>query len=103
MGWSPFTITDVEFLAFLIKARGLSELADTSTVPQLNNKHILPEKFPLPDRNEQKAIVSYLKNQTSKIDSLITETESAISLLKEHRSALITNAVTGKINVEALV
>lgn len=52
---------------------------------------------------EQKAIVSYLDKILPNHLSLITETESAISLLKEHRSALITNAVTGKINVEALV
>ena len=53
---------------------------------------------PLPT---QQAIADFLDRETAKIDTLVSESESAIELLKEHRSALITNAVTGKINVEA--
>lgn len=52
---------------------------------------------------EQKAIANFVDRKSNSIDMLIRETESAIELLKEHRSALITNAVTGKINVEAHV
>lgn len=54
-----------------------------------------------PDYQEQEAIASFLDRETSKLDALVSEAESAIELLKEYRSALITNAVTGKINVEA--
>jgi len=57
----------------------------------------------LPPKAEQQAIASFLDRETSKIDTLVSEAQSAIELLKEHRSALITNAVTGKINVEAHV
>lgn len=60
-------------------------------------------KLPVIPINEQKAIGSFLEKEVEFIDSLCVETQDAISLLKEHRSALITNAVTGKINVEALV
>lgn len=55
----------------------------------------------IPLMSEQHAIASFLDRETAKIDTLVSESESAIELLKEHRSALITNAVTGKINVEA--
>jgi type I restriction enzyme S subunit len=48
----------------------------------------------------QQAISQFLSRETRKIDALIKETQDAIELLKEHRSALITNAVTGKIVVE---
>jgi len=44
-------------------------------------------------------VVAYLDNQTTKIDALITETQQSIALLKEHRTALISAAVTGKIDV----
>lgn len=37
------------------------------------------------------------------MDTLVSEAPSAIELFKEHRSAIITNAVPGKINVEGLV
>jgi type I restriction enzyme S subunit len=56
--------------------------------------------IPSPSIIEQKAIMKYLDRETAKIDTLVIEAQSAIELLKEHRSALITNAVTGKINLE---
>ncbi|HUX22940.1 MAG TPA: restriction endonuclease subunit S [Spirochaetia bacterium] len=55
---------------------------------------------PCPSVAEQKAILDYVSRETVKIDALVKETQDAIELLKEHRAALITNAVTGKINVE---
>jgi type I restriction enzyme S subunit len=79
----------------------------TADVEKTTIFHLPAEKlraffYPLPSRDEQEAISKYLDYQTLKLGFLIDETESAISLLKEHRSALITNAVTGKINVEGI-
>lgn len=51
---------------------------------------------PLP---EQQTIAAYLDDNCAKIDTLITKTERSIELLKEKRQALITAAVTGKIDV----
>ncbi|MEV0006480.1 hypothetical protein AB0H28_29960 [Micromonospora sp. NPDC050980] len=53
--------------------------------------------------HEQRAIVAHLDEQTSKIDSLITESERFIDLARERRSALITATVTGQIDVRELV
>ena len=53
----------------------------------------------VPELFEQTAIVKFLDQETDRIDALILETERSIELLKEHRSALITAAVTGKIKV----
>jgi Fic family protein len=44
--------------------------------------------------------VEETSRETSKLDALVKEAEDAIGLLKERRAALITSAVTGKINVE---
>lgn len=55
---------------------------------------------PLPCISEQLVIASFLDQKTAKIDTLVSDSESAIKLLNEHRSALITSAVTGKINIE---
>lgn len=57
----------------------------------------------LPPPTEQVAIVAYLDDQTAKFDSLVAEAQRAIELLKEHRSALISAAITGKIDVRGLV
>ena len=53
----------------------------------------------LPPVDEQRAIAVYLEDQTSKIDVLIEEAERLIELARERRSALITAAVTGQIDV----
>jgi len=68
----------------------------------LTQGDFLDYQFALATISEQKYIAAFLDKETSKIDTLVAEAESAIELLKEHRSALITNAVTGKIDVEGL-
>jgi type I restriction enzyme S subunit len=56
-------------------------------------------KIPVPPIKEQRGIVLFLNQQTAKIDNLIEKAKRSIELAKEHRSALITAAVTGKIDV----
>tara|TARA_R110002074_G_scaffold402322_1_gene606921 strand:- start:7000 stop:8325 length:1326 start_codon:yes stop_codon:yes gene_type:complete len=52
-----------------------------------------------PDHTEQKKIVKYVEATVQKIDALITQSEKQITLLQERRTALISSAVTGKIDV----
>jgi restriction endonuclease S subunit len=56
-------------------------------------------RVPIPSLPEQRAITDYLDEETTKIDSLITKVEEAIERFKEYRTALISAAVTGKIDV----
>ena len=49
-----------------------------------------------PPIEEQVRIVAHLDGATSRIDTLVSKTERSIELLREHRSAQITAAVTGK-------
>lgn len=60
-------------------------------------------RIPLPPIAEQHAIATFLGCETAKLDSLRIESERAIVLLKERRSALISAAVTGQIDVRGLV
>lgn len=53
----------------------------------------------LPSIQEQRAIAAFLDQITLKIDTLIAIAQQAIALQKEHRTALISAAVTGKIDV----
>ncbi|MFO0534010.1 MAG: restriction endonuclease subunit S, partial [Planctomyces sp.] len=103
MGWEIGPKAVPKFMAYTLKCRKLDELADVSTVPQINNKHISPERFPIPTLNEQREIVEFLDTETSKLNSLTAEAERAIELLQERRTALISAAVTGKIDVRHLV
>ncbi len=52
-----------------------------------------------PPKNEQEEIASFLKIETGKLDALILESKKEIALLLERRSALISAAVTGQIDV----
>lgn len=52
-----------------------------------------------PPEVEQAAISSYLDDQTTRIDTLVKKAKLTIGLAKEHRVALISAAVTGKIDV----
>lgn len=73
-----------------------------STFKRVNVEGIRNLLVPLPPIEEQVAIAAYLECETSKIDRLISLTEDATSRLIEYRQALITSAVTGKIDVRAV-
>ncbi|WP_291389315.1 restriction endonuclease subunit S, partial [Acinetobacter sp.] len=53
----------------------------------------------LPNKDEQKRIVSFLDIETARIDNLIAKQEKLIELLEEQRKSIISHAVTGKIDV----
>lgn len=53
----------------------------------------------LPEVREQRAIAYFLGRETAKIDQMVAKVEAAIERLREYRTALITAAVTGKIDV----
>ncbi|MBB3267528.1 restriction endonuclease S subunit [Azospirillum sp. OGB3] len=74
-----------------------------STSPHVNISDIINFYVPSPPLDEQRQIADHISNATASLDSLISEAQRAIGLLKERRSALISAAVTGKINVRALV
>lgn len=60
-------------------------------------------KLALPPAEEQAAIAEFIAEENAKLDSLKTESERAITLLKERRYALIAAAVTGQIDVRGLM
>ena len=60
---------------------------------------ILEFLFPLPPKNEQIEIKTRLDKQSGYFDNLIGKSESAVKLLQERRTALISAAVTGKIDL----
>jgi probable type I restriction-modification system len=53
----------------------------------------------LPPLSEQRAIVSYIEAQTANIDKLIDAYQQQVERIKEYKQRLISDAVTGKINV----
>ena len=56
-------------------------------------------RSPFPPLTEQRAISAFLDCETAKLDTLVAKVREAIALLEELRTALISAAVTGKIDV----
>lgn len=77
--------------AFEVEATGMTRYA-------LGKYSIENLTFALPHQSEQTSIASFLDQETSRIDILISEKERLISLLQEYRQALISHAVTKGLN-----
>lgn len=71
--------------------------------PNFGPTHLNSVMVAVPPVDEQNSIVEFLSVACGSLDNLIREAQSAISLMQERRAALISAAVTGKIDVRALV
>jgi type I restriction enzyme S subunit len=69
------------------------------SVPHISPEQIENFVIPLPPIGEQHAIVAFLVTELAKFDTLTAEAKLAIDLLQERRTALISAAVTGQIDV----
>jgi len=73
---------------------------DTGTAnPTLNRNLIHPVIVAWPSIEEQSVIADYIDGQTAKLDALMAKVRTAIEQLQEYRTALISAAVTGQIDV----
>jgi type I restriction enzyme, S subunit len=70
---------------------------------QLSNEVLQNIRLVIPPKEEQNKIIYFLERETAKLDTLTAEAGRAITLLQERRTALISAAVTGKIDVRGLV
>jgi type I restriction enzyme S subunit len=70
-----------------------------STKGAITCEQIGAMSIPVPPLSEQAAIAAYLDSETAKLDVLVAKVEETAERLQEYRAALITAAVTGKIDV----
>ncbi len=73
--------------------------SDRVAMPKINRETLGELRMPVPPIPEQRAIAGHLDRETAKIDRMVAKVEEAIERLQEYRTALITAAVTGKIDV----
>ena len=83
------------FLYYWLIEFELSNIADTSSVPQINNKHINPLKFPLPPLEEQKQIAEILSTADEKLEILRAKKEKYETLKK----GLLQKLLSGEVRV----
>jgi len=96
----------VDFLYYALygsaKSGRFTAMEGKSTIAHLTAEALRRYHFTFPPLEEQQAIAAYLNSETSRLDALTKEAVRGIELLKERRAALISAAVTGKIDVRGL-
>lgn len=76
--------------------------ADRVAMPKINRETLNELRLPIPPLDDQCEIADYLEAETATIDQFTARVETATNRLTEYRQALITSAVTGKIDVREL-
>ncbi len=101
--------TEIAVPAFVARQLSVSSSADAGAFATGTTRSRIPltvmatRKVSLPPAKEQQEIISWIEQEMAKLDALCAECKQAIDLLKERRTALISAAVTGQIDVRGLV
>ncbi|WP_417246919.1 restriction endonuclease subunit S [Celeribacter sp.] len=104
---TPKPHVSAEFYARLIRTMALSGFIESlakgirERSTDFRWREFAEQSLPVPPYQKQLEINAFLDRETARIDGLIAKTQRSIELLKEKRSALITAAVTGKIDVRS--
>jgi restriction endonuclease S subunit len=72
------------------------------TVESIEYEYMMNSLLPIPPIEEQLSIIELINNEKRKIDRMISTASQVVQKLKEYRTALITAAVTGKIDVRGV-
>ncbi len=98
-----YLLLDSRFLAYHLNMKAFKNFVLNSLVGGAMTRFTIEiiSKFRIvtPHLSEQQAIAAFLDRETARIDALVSKVEMAIDTLKEYRTALISAAVTGKIDV----
>ena len=94
---------ELRFLLYVLYAVSsstwLDVLCNKATIAHFTREKFADLKIPVPPHPEQRTIATFLDRETGRIDTLTTKIRESISKLREYRTALISAAVTGKIDV----
>ena len=94
---------DNRFLYFFMLSDNFTKAAildsDRVAMPKINRESLSDYRLPVPPVIEQMAICKFIANQNTKLEELESKATKAIELMQERRTALISAAVTGKIDV----
>lgn len=95
--------TTGKYLSYYLKSQAflqaIQQQINSNTQGNVGVDSLRNVKMILPLLSEQEAIIEFLKVELSTMDNLIDKAQSAIQLMQERRTALISSAVTGKIDV----
>lgn len=95
--------TLIAYLLYVMYVINASEwfsiLCNKATIAHFTREKFIDLQIPIPPRYEQERIIDFLDNKTTQIDAQVARERRSVELLKEYRTALISEVVTGKIDV----
>ena len=91
---------NVVWMVEILRAMNLNQYSISAAQPGLAVDRIINLFVPVPNESDQVEIAGFISAQTARFDALRTKINRAIELLREKRTALISAAVTGKIEIE---
>ncbi|NOQ50700.1 MAG: hypothetical protein GQ578_00565, partial [Desulfuromonadaceae bacterium] len=99
----PVSRVNYEFVFCWLQSQKIMDLiwldAVQSAQPNLSMENLGNFYIPCPIIDEQSRIVGFIKEQDERISAAITLNANQIQLLQEYRTTLISDAVTGKIDI----
>ncbi len=102
----PTKIISSTFFSVLLRSKKLIDLINSSTfgakMPRADWAIIGSVFIPLPPNYEQRLIVKCIEKETARIDKTISRAEQQIKLVQEYRTRLVSDVVTGKIDVRSV-
>ncbi|WP_341521386.1 restriction endonuclease subunit S [Pseudomonas sp. G.S.17] len=93
------SVFSLDYISLCLGARNLNTLADKNAQPLITGTKVTNERIPIPPFDEQREIQRHVIELMEQFEMLSSQAETGITLLKERRTALISAAVTGKIDV----
>lgn len=95
-----------EFLEYKLRSRDVIDIINSSTfgakMPRADWTFIGNLKIAYPPVDEQHQILEYVKEKSAEIDNAIIRAEREIELIREYRTRLISDVVTGQVDVRGL-
>ena len=89
----------IDYLTNMLESLDYTHYITGAAQPKLTSEHLMNITVIIPPSLEQDQIANYLNHKTKQIDELIAAEQRKIELLKEYRQSLISETVTGKIDV----
>jgi type I restriction enzyme S subunit len=87
------------YIYYSLVIRNLNSLRNQNTQPLITGTLVKNESITYPPLLEQEEIVKYIDTHTTEIDNLISIEQRRIETLKEYRQSMISEVITGKLNV----
>jgi type I restriction enzyme S subunit len=91
-----------DYFALQLRTMNLNKLSKANAQPLITGGVVKAQKAACPPEDEQQEIVIHIEKETALIDKTIARTEREIELIQEYRTRLVSDVVTGKVDIRSV-